>query len=78
MISDSLAEEIKIAVAATLRTAAFWGLSFDTGPAQEELLHIAKQVEALTAEDDVVCPVCEEIECDGGCPLEAVRARFRA
>lgn len=60
------------AVVATLRQVAGWGLSFEDGPAQQELLEIARQVELLAAQDILCCPVCEEVECDDDCPLAAI------
>lgn len=60
-------------VAATLRTVAEWGLSFEEGLARDELRDIADQV-ALVEPGDMCCPVCEEVECDEGCPLAEYRA----
>jgi hypothetical protein len=64
------------AVSTALRQMANWGLSFDNGPAGSELRAIASKVEALIAEDDFCCPMCEEVECDDDCPLAAVRAEL--
>ncbi|MET0701689.1 MAG: hypothetical protein ABWY93_18720 [Mycobacterium sp.] len=63
------------AVVATLRQVAGWGLSFESGPAREELLEIAREVETLAESDGLCCPVCDEVDCDNDCPLAAVRAR---
>ena len=38
------------------------------------LLEVAANVESST-DMSWVCPVCEEIVCDDGCPLEEVRSR---
>jgi hypothetical protein len=53
-------------IAATLRVAAEW-----PGDYQGEMLETANLVE--TNFDDVCCPLCEEVRCDEGCPLEQVR-----
>lgn len=69
-------DPIRTATAATLRQVAFWGLVFDGGTVEstcDELLEIARQVEQLDVADDFCCPVCEEVTCDDGCPLEPVR-----
>lgn len=52
--------------AATLRQVAFWG---DAPP--ENYIAAAEQVESGYIED--CCPVCEEVRCDEGCPLEHLR-----
>jgi hypothetical protein len=63
------ADTIRAATAATLRTVAEWGPTIT----REEFLAVAEQVEAMTGNDGWCCPVCEEVECDDGCPLEPVR-----
>lgn len=60
-------------VAATLRYAAEFA---DWGKQRDDMLSVAARVEALTAENDDCCPVCEETTCDDGCPLAAIRARW--
>jgi hypothetical protein len=72
------AELIRKTTAATLRQVAEWGLRFDGSTVEStcgELHGIANKVEQLDPDDDLCCPVCEEVECDGGCPLESVRAQ---
>lgn len=54
------------AVAATLRVVAFWP-DVDT----DELLSVATQVELDWGR--ICCPLCEEVTCDEGCPLQSVR-----
>lgn len=73
-----MGDPVIAAVAATLREVAEWGLSFDNGPAESRdvLMDIARRVELLNIADDFCCPVCEEVTCDEGCPLEQVRARL--
>ena len=67
-------EAVLTAVQQTLRTAAFW-LESDKG--SEMLAETACAVKRLGA-DPLCCPVCEEIKCDEGCPLETLRAGERA
>lgn len=62
------------AIAATMRYAA--GLAFYT---DEELARdLYEQADlVLNADDDWIsacCPVCSEVVCDGGCPLEEWRS----
>lgn len=57
-------------VAATLRTAAEWF----SGEQRDMLREAADGTER--AWDSFCCPVCEEVTCDEGCPLEHVRARL--
>jgi hypothetical protein len=64
---------VKRAVAAAFRQAAEWDGIFG-----DSLLATARAVEALTEENDVCCPVCEETTCDDGCPLAPVRNRWQA
>lgn len=71
-----MSDEVINAVAATFREIAEWGLAYDTGPARDDMLEIARKVDLLKDEDDFCCPVCEEVTCDEGCPLEAVRQRL--
>lgn len=70
-----MTDPIITAVAATFRQIALWGLRFDAGPAHDELMEIARKVEALSVEDDICCPVCEEVTCDDDCPLAPIRGR---
>lgn len=60
------------ATAATFRYLAGW---FGTEEQRAELYGMAEAVEALTPENDMSCPVCEETTCDDGCPLAPVRNR---
>lgn len=53
--------------ASTLRVAAQW-LS---GNDRDMLLEAAANAESNW--DELCCPVCEEVTCDKGCPLESVR-----
>ena len=55
-------------VAATLRTAAEWF----SGDDRDMMREVADDAER--AWDSACCPVCEEVTCDEGCPLEHVRA----
>lgn len=63
------------AVAATLRQLAHWGVRWpdddhaDMGP---HLLALAATVEADDFDD--VCPICDEVVCDEGCPIEPLRS----
>lgn len=54
----------------TLRTAAGW-VSSDKD--NELLTETADAVKAQGA-DGLCCPVCDEIECDAGCPFETLRS----
>lgn len=54
----------------TLRTAANW---LESDKDSEMLTSAADAVKAQGA-DELCCPVCEEIECDGDCPLAELRA----
>lgn len=62
-------------VSATLRQLAGWG-PWEIEPGQLETL--AEQVEnydhAAGGLEALCCPMCQEVECDAGCPLEEVRA----
>lgn len=66
------------AIVATLRQVAGWG---DVPP--EELVELADVVErqdwAAPRDDEgldgLCCPMCQEVECDAGCPLEPERGR---
>jgi hypothetical protein len=69
-VSDD-ADTIRGATSATLRTVAEWGPTVT----REEFLDVAEQVEAMGDDDGWCCPVCEEVECDTGCPLEPIRSR---
>lgn len=59
-------------VALTLRQLAGWGVS-RLDMTDQAFRDLADQVEALTTTDWWSCPMCEEVVCDGGCPLEYVR-----
>jgi hypothetical protein len=61
------APEVVQIVATTLRIASQW-YEVDS----HDLLGIAHQVEEYWS--GMCCPLCEEVECDQGCPLEHVRA----
>lgn len=66
---------VRAAVAATLRQMSGWGMVWDDGlRADDELLSLANQVEGMGSED-MPCPMCQEIDCDGDCPLAPVRDR---
>jgi hypothetical protein len=62
-------------IAATLRTAADW-LPDDH---REMLRETAQGVESCTDSYSLsfCCPVCQEVHCDEGCPLEHVRKALR-
>lgn len=60
------------AVAATLRTVAGWVSEDD----RDMFYAAAKQTEHDW--DGPCCPVCEEVMCDDGCPLERVRLARRS
>lgn len=57
-------------IARTLRQLAEWG-DYDLQPAA--LLELATVVEVEDYEESWCCPMCQEVECDTGCPLEEVR-----
>jgi hypothetical protein len=59
---------IRAAVADTLRTVAEWGQM-----SREELRGVAEAVDSMVVEQGLCCPVCQEVHCDEGCPLESVR-----
>lgn len=59
-------EMILATVAATLRQVAEWGPT-DRG----DLRDIADSV--MTGDHDMSCPMCQETQCDTGCPLEFTR-----
>jgi hypothetical protein len=64
---DREALTIVSTTASTLRVAAQW-LS---GEDRDMLLETAANTE--TDWDETCCPVCEEVTCDEGCPLESIR-----
>ena len=64
--------DIAATVAATLRVAATW-ITGDEDRAT--LFETAEQVERDPGPDSMSCPLCEEITCDDGCPMEPVRQR---
>lgn len=55
---------------ATLRTVAYWF------PDEQRTQCLDAAHAAEVAWDGGCCPICEETYCDGGCPLEEVRARL--
>ena len=58
-------------VAATLRQLAQWS---DADRTPMELFNLATTVEnSPPPPDDMCCPMCQETECDTGCPLESAR-----
>lgn len=57
-------------VARTLRQLAEWG-DYDLQPAA--LLELATLVDLEDFVGTWCCPMCQEVECDAGCPLEGVR-----
>lgn len=57
-------------VAATLRQLAEWP---DEERTPEVLRDLAIEVENHDYADSWVCPMCEEVECDDGCPLAGAR-----
>jgi hypothetical protein len=59
------------ATGATFRYLAQW---FGDEEQRAALLEMAEAAEHL--DDDMTCPVCEEMTCDEGCPLEPVRSRM--
>jgi hypothetical protein len=67
-------DEIAAAVAATLRYLA--GQPTTDSDLRDWMAETAAQVAVLTADQlrASTCPVCEEMTCDGGCPLEGIRA----
>jgi hypothetical protein len=68
--ADRRTPDVASTVAATIRTVAEW-ISNDK---DRDLLHsAAQQVEHNPGPDSICCPLCEEITCDDGCPMEVVR-----
>ena len=73
MLDEHAKAAVRSTVSATLRQMAEWGLVWDTGfRARDELLSLAGQVDGME-EGGLCCPMCQEIECDGDCPLASVR-----
>lgn len=60
---------IRAATVDTLRTVAEWGPM-----SREELLAVAESVDTMVVSEGLCCPVCEEVDCDDGCPLAPVRS----
>lgn len=61
------------AVVRTLRTISRWG---DADRSPDELRVLAGSIERAQAAGEIAdwcCLVCQEIDCDGDCPLEGVR-----
>lgn len=67
-------------VAATLRQISQWGIGQwgDDDRITKDLQALAHFVENEDYDNGMVCPMCQEIECDGGCPLEYYRDKGRA
>lgn len=62
-------------VAATLRQLAGWGVRDRTPDSLYELAAVVEQYDHATGDlEALCCPMCQEIECDAGCPMEEVRA----
>lgn len=88
MTGDPVQAAIITAVAATLRQIADWGYLDNAGhPLRDELLELAGAVEREGAPADpdgpdcllgMSCPMCQEVTCDAGCPLEPVRTAVMA
>lgn len=74
MASDSMTEQIHVAIvaatAATLRQVAGWGVGDDL---EKDFYELATALGTWKS-DGMCCPMCQEVECDEGCPLEPVRA----
>lgn len=86
-LCQEAADELELAsnprptIAATLRQVASWGSSILISRAvndldETELRRLADEVENGDASEWICCPLCEEIDCDGGCPLHDFRAAF--
>lgn len=69
MTDDERRDLVQATVVATLRQAGGW---LDGFP-RAELLDEADQIEATDLTDSDCCPACDEIKCDGDCPLATVR-----
>jgi hypothetical protein len=61
------------AVADTLRYISVW-LRGDA--LEDQLLRAAREVDFMTPENDLCCPVCEETTCDLYCPLRPIRQQW--
>lgn len=68
-MDDLIASAIKRTLALAYRQQAGWT---DDSAAQCEFHSLADQVEAVDG-TEVCCPCCEEVLCDGDCPLAPVR-----
>lgn len=67
---------LRRAVVATFHTIAEWGsVGVDGSVSRDDMREIAAQVETGKVEDWGMCPVCQEAECDDGCPLQPLRTR---
>lgn len=60
-------EQVQGIVAATIRQVAEWG------PMPGDELHRVADDVTQARPDDGVCPTCEEVTCDEGCPFEGTR-----
>lgn len=58
-------------VVLTLRQLATWCVDGRSEMTDDEFRALAVQVDQI--EPGWTCPMCQEVTCDGGCPLEAVR-----
>jgi hypothetical protein len=71
MMSEELIQLIVKTTVNTLRQVA-WVQNMDYGSVS--LSEMADDVEQATIDSlSEICPLCEEVVCDGGCPLEPVR-----
>lgn len=59
-------EQVQGIVAATIRQVAGWGPM-----SSDELHQVADDVSHARSDD--MCPVCEEVTCDTGCPFDGTR-----
>ena len=59
------------AVADTLRYISAW-----IPDGEYYLLKTAQQIDSMTPENDLCCPLCEETTCDEHCPLQPVRQQW--
>jgi len=82
-VNDSDKALVRTAIAETLRQVAEWGqLSTLTDEGvfvglnipRAELIALADTVETGDPTDWWSCPLCEETECDLGCPLYSIRS----
>lgn len=75
MLDEQTKAAVRVAVAATLRQIAGWGLRWEDGqPADTELCSVASQVAGMEP-DEWCCPMCQEDGCEDGCALFPVMAQ---